>query len=110
MKRKCTAHSSRTGKPCQLSAIKGGTVCHKHGGSAPQVKKKAHERLMEAVDPAISRLVHLVDHAESEAVAAGAANSLLDRAGYGKAGVAKVTGEDGGITEVVWGIRPTAPS
>jgi hypothetical protein len=42
---KCTAHSKRTGNPCKLAAILGGTVCRMHGGSAPQVKSKAAERL-----------------------------------------------------------------
>lgn len=29
----------------------GGTVCHVHGGSAPQVKAKARERLLDIIDP-----------------------------------------------------------
>jgi hypothetical protein len=45
-----SAHSSRTGKPCQLNAIIGGTVCHVHGGRAPQVKRKAAERVAELRD------------------------------------------------------------
>jgi hypothetical protein len=46
-RRRCTAHSSSTGKPCGLSPAQGATVCHKHGGSAPQVKAKAAERAAE---------------------------------------------------------------
>lgn len=38
---KCTAVSRRTGKPCGSYAVKGTTVCRKHGGSAPQIKKAA---------------------------------------------------------------------
>lgn len=49
--RKCKARSSRTGKPCQHWAIKGGTVCLTHGGRAPQVKRKAQERLEDLIDP-----------------------------------------------------------
>lgn len=48
IKPRCTGHSSRTGKPCQLSPVHGATVCHKHGGSAPQVKQAAARRLIEA--------------------------------------------------------------
>lgn len=42
---KCTAKSKRSGKRCTQYAIAGGTVCRFHGGSAPQVKRKAAERL-----------------------------------------------------------------
>lgn len=42
---RCTAHSSRTGKPCQKWPIAGGTVCRSHGGAAPQVQEKAKKRL-----------------------------------------------------------------
>ena len=45
IKRRCTGHSSRTGKPCKLSPVHGATVCHKHGGSAPQVKRAAERRV-----------------------------------------------------------------
>jgi hypothetical protein len=41
----CVAHSSRTKKPCRHHAIKGGTVCQTHGGSAPQVKATAARRV-----------------------------------------------------------------
>jgi hypothetical protein len=39
-KRKCSGQNNR-GRPCGNWAIKGGTVCSSHGGSAPQVKSKA---------------------------------------------------------------------
>lgn len=38
---KCTAVSRRTGNPCRSYAVKGTTVCRKHGGSAPHIKKAA---------------------------------------------------------------------
>lgn len=49
--RRCVAKSSRTGKPCQRPPIAGGTVCRHHGGAAPQVKRKAEERLADLIDP-----------------------------------------------------------
>lgn len=41
---RCHAMSKSTGKPCKAWAIKGGTTCRLHGGSAPQVKAKAAVR------------------------------------------------------------------
>ena len=49
--RRCTANSSRSGNRCKKAAILGGTVCRTHGGSAPQVKRKAAERLQDLIDP-----------------------------------------------------------
>ncbi|CAN5513848.1 hypothetical protein BH20ACT21_BH20ACT21_25190 [soil metagenome] len=39
--RRCRARRPRDGQPCQAWAIKGGTVCIKHGGAAKQVRVKA---------------------------------------------------------------------
>lgn len=41
------AHSLRTGERYRLPAIHGGTVRHKHGGSSPQLKAKAKQRVAE---------------------------------------------------------------
>lgn len=43
--RRCTAVSKRSGNRCRRAAIQGGTVCHMHGGAAPQVRKAADRRL-----------------------------------------------------------------
>lgn len=40
----CTANTSGSGNRCKKGAIKGGTVCATHGGSAPQVKAAAQRR------------------------------------------------------------------
>lgn len=44
---KCSARKSN-GEPCGAWAIRGGTVCRVHGGSAPAVKAAAARRLEEA--------------------------------------------------------------
>src|SRR3546814_3115054 len=50
-RRQCTAKSTTTGERCTKAPIRGGPVCATHGGSAPQVRKKAALRLLELVDP-----------------------------------------------------------
>lgn len=79
---KCSAHRTN-GDPCSAWAIKGSNVCRTHGGSAPQVKRKAAERIAAAADDAAGELVALVMSAESESVKLAAIRDLLDRAGYG---------------------------
>lgn len=78
--RQCTA-KNRRGERCGQSAIKGGTVCRNHGGSAPQVRRKAAIRLLELVDPAIAVLAREMVSADKSADRQRAANSVLDRAG-----------------------------
>lgn len=53
-----------------------------HGGSAPQVKKSAYERLAEMVDPILTEMYRIALSGEAEAVRVVAAKDLLDRAGY----------------------------
>lgn len=56
--RQCTAMSSQTGKRCRAFAIRGGSVCFKHGGGSPQVKAKAVQRLeVERVTAEVGRVV-----------------------------------------------------
>jgi hypothetical protein len=82
--RRCTAHSSRTGQPCKRAAVIGGAVCSKHGGSAPQVKARAAERILMSADLGARRLIQFMnDRKVPYAVRLRAAESLLDRAGLG---------------------------
>src|SRR3546814_4524700 len=80
-RRQCTAKSTTTGERCTKAPIRGGTVCATHGGSAPQVRKKAALRLLELVDPAIAVLAREMVNADKSADRQRAANSVLDRAG-----------------------------
>lgn len=78
----CTA-KKRNGKPCGLPPIKGGTVCHKHGGSAPQVRAKANERLRAMVLPALAELRKIIDSpAATDADKLRAIQMVLQRTGY----------------------------
>jgi HEAT repeat protein len=80
--RRCRAHSTQHGGQCGQHAIKGGTVCRVHGGSAPQVKRSAQERLAEMVDPLLTELFRIAQSGESDAVRLAAIKDALDRAGY----------------------------
>lgn len=44
---RCSATSKQSGEPCRQPVIPGGSVCHYHGGGAPQVKAAAQRRLAE---------------------------------------------------------------
>ena len=76
---KCTAKSSRTGKPCQKPPIKGATVCRVHGGAAPQVKRAAERRLEELRPDAIRYYDWLLNQEEYPSAGLGAANAVMDR-------------------------------
>lgn len=49
LRRQCVhvhpAGHPKAGQRCELPPIRGGTVCHKHGGKAPQVVRAAQRRL-----------------------------------------------------------------
>ena len=97
----CSGHCKRTpGKPCPNPAIKGGTVCRMHGGSAPQVKASAKERLMALQPKAIQTLNALLDASGFPTVQLGAAKDVLDRTeGKAKENLS-LSGADGGPLEI----------
>jgi Terminase small subunit len=49
-RRQCNGKNKR-GQPCGRAPIRGGFVCGAHGGNAPQVQRKAKERLADLIDP-----------------------------------------------------------
>lgn len=77
---RCTAHRSN-GEPCKRWAIVGGLVCPTHGGSAPQVRRAAFERIISQAPAAVQTLVRNMGPGAPAAVQVRAADSLLDRAG-----------------------------
>ena len=78
----CTARR-QDGKPCGSYAVRGGTVCRRHGGSAPQVRAAANRRLAAMALPAVGRLGHFAfDEITRHRLSRGgdrAANNALHR-------------------------------
>ena len=117
MAQKCEA-KCKDGSDCGNYAIEGSNVCRMHGGAAPQVKRKAKERLAEAAGGAAKTLVDLKSKIEEiikdddltpkeiKALASEArkqATEILDRAGEDgapKVSRKELTGEDGGPVEI----------
>ena len=67
MKDTCTATAKATGLRCQRAPIAGATVCRVHGGAAPQVQRKAAERIAEARDTALEQLTRLIRSGDIDA-------------------------------------------
>lgn len=79
----CRART-RTGEQCNSPAMTGQRVCRMHGGATPQARNKARLRLAELVAPAIATLAREMASADKSTDRLRAANSILDRAGWGR--------------------------
>jgi hypothetical protein len=81
MKVRCTARRTN-GDPCKNAPLAGMKVCRVHGGSSPQAKSKAAERIAAAADPAAAKIIELMQNPKVPyRVQLTAARDLLDRAG-----------------------------
>jgi hypothetical protein len=70
------------GSRCRREAEDGAVVCDLHGGAAPQVRRRAAERLIMNADQAAQMLVKMMEETEVPfGVRAKIAQDLLDRAG-----------------------------
>lgn len=74
---KCTA-TNRQGNRCGRYPIPGGTVCRNHGGAAPQVQKKAAERLAALLPRAVERLGLLMERDEYPSVQFQASKAVIE--------------------------------
>jgi hypothetical protein len=87
---RCNATRPNGGR-CKREAEDGGAVCDQHGGAAPQVRRRAAERLIMTADQAAQMLVKMMEDREVPfGVRAKIAQDLLDRAGLVAAQVHKI--------------------
>jgi hypothetical protein len=78
---RCNRHMVNGGC-CKHEAQPGSVVCHLHGAAAPQVRKRAAERLIMSADHASQKLLEWLDDPEVPyRVRAEIARDMLDRAG-----------------------------
>jgi hypothetical protein len=79
------------GGRCRREAEPGSVVCRLHGGAAPQVRKRAAERLIMSADHASQKLLEWLDDPEVPyRVRAEIAQDLLDRAGLASTQAIKI--------------------
>ena len=80
--KKCTAHSKRTGAPCNNPPIAGLSVCRMHGGATKAAKAAARRRIDAAADRMAKELLKMAtDDNVSDAIKLAAIRDALDRAG-----------------------------
>jgi hypothetical protein len=78
---RCNATRPDGGR-CKREAEDGAVVCDQHGGAAPQVRRRAAERLIMTADNAAQMLVRMMEDTDVPfGVRAKIAQDLLDRAG-----------------------------
>ena len=88
---RCQGHYKSTGEQCRHVAIDGSVVCDQHGGAAPQVLRRAAERIQFTADDAARRLVEWmndpsVDMRERVKIA----QDMLDRGGLAASHLLKI--------------------
>jgi hypothetical protein len=88
---RCNGHYKETGERCRRVAEDGSVVCDQHGGRAPQVRKRAAERILFTADEAAIKLVEWMnDDSVDKRERIKIAQDLLDRNGIIAAQVHKI--------------------
>jgi hypothetical protein len=87
---RCNGHMVNGGR-CKHEAEPGSVVCRLHGGAAPQVPRRAAERLIMSADHASQKLLEWLDDPEVPyRVRAEIAQDVLDRAGLASTQAIKI--------------------
>ena len=87
---RCNGHMINGGR-CKHEAEPGSVVCHIHGGAAPQVRRRAAERLIMSADHVSQKLLEWLDDPEVPyRVRAEIAQDVLDRAGLASTQAIKI--------------------
>lgn len=89
-------------RPCKKQAIRGGSVCVKHGGGSPKVKAKAQARINKMMMPFLDRLEEIAMQDEHLPAALGAVVHGLNR-GLGVAGKTDIGSKEAQRPQVVVG-------
>lgn len=82
----CSA-KRKDGNRCKSPAISGLKKCRMHVGQSKSARKATQLALANAAQPALAKLIQLMGRADSEAVQLRAADSILDRSGFGRSQV-----------------------
>ena len=83
---RCTARSKRSGKRCRKWTRRGAAVCPMHGGKAPQVERKAEDRMLALQDPAVAAVARAVNGKDID-VALRGSKVVFDRTNFGRVGL-----------------------
>lgn len=91
---RCHGHEPN-GKQCRREADLGSVVCERHGGAAPQVIRRARERIALTADDAVQLLLSMMkDESTPAAVRLNAIRDVLDRGAVVRSEQIQVTGAD----------------
>lgn len=98
------------GEQCRREAEAGSVVCDQHGGAAPQVRKRAAERVVMTADAAAQNLVRWMnDPAVPYGVRVKIAQDLMDRSGLAPAQVHKVVAVEADPVETLFSALLSTP-
>jgi hypothetical protein len=83
----------QSGRRCRREAIDGSVVCEIHGGLAPQVRRRAAERVLLSADEAIQVIRSFISDPNAPAgVRLKAAQDIADRAGLAAVQIHQIIG------------------
>ena len=98
-------NEEHTKRLCERWAIAGATICMKHGGNAPQVKKAAAERMLGLLERKVERLNEISEQNTHMPSALGATQAMINRV-MGKVGDGPKASNVGPTVNIGFGFSP----